>query len=496
MWPQRGMDPSGGYPSIEAPGPGLERTFRGHKAAVNAVSFSPDMRELVSGSSDNVLMMWHFRPQLRAFKFIGHKGPVLDVAFAPSGSVIASGSVDRTVRLWLPSVRGESTVLKGHSGAVRSVGFSKNGRHLITASDDKTVKIWSLPSSKFECTLSGHNNWVRSAAFSPDSRLAVSGGDDKVVTIWDVNQHTPIHSFFDHTACVNCVKFHPDGTAVAACSDDATIKIWDARSYQLLQHYPAHGAAATSISFHPSGNYLLSSSVDGTLKIWDLREGRLLYTVEGHRGPINCGAFSYDGRYFASGGADSMVMAWKSGLSQISPLAPTSYLREAPHLSFSPQKTRSVSTRVTPSLPQPPEFDRWEEARQMLPPPPSVRPAPPARSTPVNSPQMQRYPQPSTPHVVTEEVAAMDGRANTPTGGRPGALGPSLVDKEALPEVLAATLDHIVGQLDIVTRTLAILDQRLTLTEDKVEQLYTASQGGGLGSARSPMRNMFSAGDQ
>jgi centriolar protein POC1 len=86
-------------------------------------------------------MLWNFKPQLRAFRFLGHRDVVNHVEFAPSGQFIASASQDRTVRLWLPNARGESTELKGHSGAVRSVSFSSDCRNLITASDDKTVKV-------------------------------------------------------------------------------------------------------------------------------------------------------------------------------------------------------------------------------------------------------------------------------------------------------------------------------------------------------------------
>ena len=32
-----------------------------------------DMKQLASGSGDNNIMLWNFRPQLRAFRFVGHK---------------------------------------------------------------------------------------------------------------------------------------------------------------------------------------------------------------------------------------------------------------------------------------------------------------------------------------------------------------------------------------------------------------------------------------
>jgi WD40 repeat protein len=52
--------------------PTLERTFRGHRGAVNALAFNNSMRQLASGGSDNSVMVWNFKPQLRAFRFMGH----------------------------------------------------------------------------------------------------------------------------------------------------------------------------------------------------------------------------------------------------------------------------------------------------------------------------------------------------------------------------------------------------------------------------------------
>ncbi|KAJ4927013.1 hypothetical protein JOQ06_014753, partial [Pogonophryne albipinna] len=39
-----------------------------------------------------------------------------------------------------------------------------------------------------------------------------------------------------------------------------------------------------------------------------------------------------------------------------------------------------------------------------------------------------------------------------------------------VPPGLASTLEHIIGQLDILTQTVSILEQRLTLTEDKLKE--------------------------
>eukprot|EP01029_Cantina_marsupialis_P009210 TRINITY_DN2152_c0_g1_i1.p1 TRINITY_DN2152_c0_g1~~TRINITY_DN2152_c0_g1_i1.p1 ORF type:complete len:151 (+),score=33.54 TRINITY_DN2152_c0_g1_i1:3-455(+) len=147
-------------------------------------------------------MIWSFKPNFRALKFLGHTAPVFDVAFSPKGDRLASASKDCTVRLWKPNVKADSIVFKGHYGAVRSVKFSNNGRMLLTSSDDKTVKLWNLPSAKntsvdFACSFVGHKNWVRRADMSPDMKSVVSGSDDKTIKLWDVRRRECVHTMHE-----------------------------------------------------------------------------------------------------------------------------------------------------------------------------------------------------------------------------------------------------------------------------------------------------------
>ena len=406
------------------------------------------------------------------------------------------------MRLWQPSAKGDSVSIKGHTGGVRCVSFSQDDRSLLTASDDKTVKIWSLPSKKFAASLNGHSNWVRSAHFSPDSRLAVSGGDDRTVRLWDVESHKGIGVYSDHVAGVNTVGFHPDGTCVAAGSQDRTIKLWDLRSNALLQHYPAHSDSVTSISFHESGNYLLSSGLEGTLKIWDLREGQLLYTLHGHQGAATSAAFAPTGSFFASGGEDKMVMVWKSHLSSIvggstgnnAPAGGVSIPVTRPRVSGNgamPLSYNSPRREKTSSNGN--AFDgNATMARPMTAPTTGLRAnasSPGGRGG--SSPSKQGrsinalLPPPSSrvagggKEFVLEELAGGDvvdgdcGDAYGNAGPRPEGYEVQHLNKEQLPEVLAGALDHIVGQLDMMTRTLAILDKRLSLQEDMMAKHIT-----------------------
>ena len=43
--------------------------------------------------------------------------------------------------------------------------------------------------------------------------------------------------------------------------------------------------------------------------------------------------------------------------------------------------------------------------------------------------------------------------------------------ENGLPEQLASTLSHIVGQLDVLTQTMSLLEERLTMNEDKTNKM-------------------------
>ena len=40
---------------------------------MTSVAFNHNMKQLISGSLDGCVMVWNFKPQLRAFRFAGHK---------------------------------------------------------------------------------------------------------------------------------------------------------------------------------------------------------------------------------------------------------------------------------------------------------------------------------------------------------------------------------------------------------------------------------------
>ncbi|NXJ79554.1 POC1B protein, partial [Trogon melanurus] len=424
-----------------------------------------------TSSLDKFLMVWKLKTKCKAYRFAGHAGAVTSVQFSPGGQLLASASQDRTVRLWIPCIHGESSVLKGHTAPVRSVSFSHDGQFLLSASNDKSIKIWSPRHQRLLFSLFQHTHWVCCAKFSPDGRLIASCSEDKSIKIWDTRNKTCIDSFLEFGGFANFVDFNPSGTCIASACSNHAVKLWDIRMNKLLQHYKVHRAGVNCVSFHPSGNYLITASTDGTLKILDLLEGRLIYTLHGHKGPVLYVAFSKGGEKFASGGADAQVFLWKTNFDAfdykevLKHHVRRTHIDDPPHLlDIYPRSPHRHNEKIQ-SVEVNPAFDVTN--MQTLDPPVIEINSSSYISTSddVSSEDLQCPPA---------SVLATSSKRNSEHESESAVHN---VDKQTcISPTLSNALEHIVEQLDVLTLTISILEQRLTLTEDKLKDCLENQQ--------------------
>ena len=92
-----------------------------HEDRIQSVTFSPDGRKILTGSSDKTATLWDLQGNiLKVFK--GHGGRISSVAFPLMGGNLM-GSSDKTAILW--DLQGNILkVFKGHDDVISSVAFS------------------------------------------------------------------------------------------------------------------------------------------------------------------------------------------------------------------------------------------------------------------------------------------------------------------------------------------------------------------------------------
>jgi hypothetical protein len=52
--------------------PTLEQTLRGHRAACGSLAFNATATQLASGGADGAVIVWNFKQQMRAYRYMGH----------------------------------------------------------------------------------------------------------------------------------------------------------------------------------------------------------------------------------------------------------------------------------------------------------------------------------------------------------------------------------------------------------------------------------------
>ena len=472
--------------------PAIVRTLKGHRSPISSIAFHPcpsllatrkknlhvqDIEQIASSSIDGELTVWNFSHRdddVRAYRYMGHTGPIHHVTYSPSGSLLASCSSDKTTRLWVPKANGESTILKGHTAPVRCVDFSPTSTRedislLVTCSDDKSVKVWNLPNRTFRTSLTGencmlltqlrswsnfanlllfnmiigHTNWVRSCKFSPDStNIVASAGDDGTIRIWDVTQGKSVVTYSgkeDETKEIRGVHFHPSGTIIAGYGSDGFVRLYDLRSDEIIKTFRCRSKKRFSsidnrngcgggLAFHPSGQYVLigndqiSKRGDHCFKLWDIRHDKSKHSIthgglnscqnalEKHSPSCCCCVFSHNGAKFATGGMDKVVSVWDSNkITDAFEGAGKTKSRESP---FIKSKPRAINTQI---------------------------------------------------EYITENIAKLESSTDD-TSNRNESNDVQSVESEGihLPETLAGTLEHIVGQIDLLTRTLGMISNHLT----------------------------------
>jgi WD40 repeat protein len=104
-----------------------------HGGFVSAVLFSPDGKELLSGSGDGLIRVWDAETGKELRRLGGHKGGVLSLSLARDGRTLASGGADRAARLWDLRAGKELRLLRRESGDIAAVALSPDGRLLALA---------------------------------------------------------------------------------------------------------------------------------------------------------------------------------------------------------------------------------------------------------------------------------------------------------------------------------------------------------------------------
>jgi len=154
-----------------------------HTNAIDAVCFSPDGKQLATGSYDWLINLYSFNEgsAILAHTLEGHTHFVKSLSFSPDCKLLCSGSSDKSIKFWNPA---DGSLVKSidqaHTSNVYSVSYSPNGRILVSAGSDRTMKIWDAETFELKHTFE-QEFITRHLTITADSNFIVSANTDHTV---------------------------------------------------------------------------------------------------------------------------------------------------------------------------------------------------------------------------------------------------------------------------------------------------------------------------
>ncbi|KAG0373208.1 hypothetical protein BGX24_012012 [Mortierella sp. AD032] len=203
----------------------------------------------------------------------GHSQSVLCLQF--NEKMMVSGSSDNTIIVWDMETHQPISRLHGHTAGVLDVCF--DDQYIISCSKDTTIKVWDVRTMALIKTMTGHRGPVN--AVQLHQGLVVSASGDALVKLWDVKSGVCIRDFIGHERGLACVQF--DGKTIVSGSNDKTIRIWDVATGICTKILTGHENLVRTLHFDQ--NRIVSGSYDYTVKVWDMTTGECTLDLDkGH----------------------------------------------------------------------------------------------------------------------------------------------------------------------------------------------------------------------
>ena len=288
----------------------VRHVLLGNGPAHWAVSVSPDGWRGLTRSGHG-LALWDLRTGKRLRMLRGRgKDSVNAVSFTADGRQALTGWDRGAVMLWDLESGRTTRQLGRHQGAVWAVAVSPEGRFAFTGADDDTIAIWDLTGRSDPVFRFGHTAIVRSIAALPDGRHFWSASGDNTLKLWHRARRRPLFSVQAHNGYIRGLSLSADGVDVLTAAADGTARLWNRSEIEAARSWPKpHGGPVTFVGVFPEGKQVISSSWDGGVHVRDLVTGHLIRAWSGDSySQFRSAAMTRDGKNVFLGGDQELFM--------------------------------------------------------------------------------------------------------------------------------------------------------------------------------------------
>lgn len=234
---------------------------------VHAAAWRKDGRMLAAAGESKIVRVFDVstRSLLREFK--GHEAAVRAISFGLSQTRLTTAGHDSTVRLWDVSTGDQTECITAHSDYIRCLvdPIVEDGLW-GTGSYDHTVKLWDTRSSATPTFTLNHGAPVEDALMLPGGSLVVTAGGN-YLKVWDVvGGGSCIRTVSNHQKTITAIQYDSMSSRLLSGSLDNHLKVYDIADYKVT-HSMDVGEAILSLGLSADNMTLAVGTATGALSI-------------------------------------------------------------------------------------------------------------------------------------------------------------------------------------------------------------------------------------
>ncbi|MFN3918601.1 MAG: caspase family protein [Flavobacteriales bacterium] len=246
----------------------------------------------------------------------GHSKFISCYSFSPDGNYVVTGGTDNAVILWNFNSGHQMRTFNRHTEPIQSVVFSKDGKWILTASRDNSAKIFEVETGKLLRNFKLEGHILQHAYFNPDNSKVVLSNNRDLQSVWNVESGKFLGEFQKNFGAFNQQQlFDPTGGQILSTPNYKNTLVIDILSKDTLLKLPFE--KTFKMAFSPDGKYIALSSTMLFSKLFDAKTGKELFILD-DKPEVGCDGcnthqvFSNDSKYLLTMSSKVDAILWST----------------------------------------------------------------------------------------------------------------------------------------------------------------------------------------